>query len=605
MNFIKKIVLTLMFLFIGVSLVNATQEQVNIQISEFVDQTVIVNPLNNFAGTGIWADANENQSYYVLTGFINISNSNPNGKTISDIYVSFDYTTNITLPTLVSGRAGTFISNDTSSNNLIIHIPELNSGEFSYWTYSINTTSIRPPLNFTTTYSDSKVLAGDNVTLTDTVENVFDNAAYQTNTCIYGINITQRTVPVNFSGTNYDFYFAPSSTAGSDSSNVTYAASNLTQYWDTLGGACMAKGSTTDINYIIQTPLNIPSTKDYTMVNTTLVYKLNQSISQLRVIDITAISEGKIDFEKKIIKPSDPILYGSNVTWNVTGYFNTDTNITYNLSEVTIWVARRTGGNPLGDPNTIDNDTISNASLVTIVNPNVLVNSSLPWSSASWLFNYSDIPSPIVWMDINFTIDNDGTQLINRSVTQNGDDIYIKELYLIIGYWLEINKNITSISGDKYHVRIDVHNKGNQVTPADTVVTIYDFVPSNYVVEGNNFVFSDPGWYDTTEGNHSINGEYNGTLFQWGLLPTNSLNTSFAQGPTINENTTWSVDYNVTGQGDYTLLDVFVTGLDPQQVDGAGSSKSVIVSEFFNKLKSTEGIFAVVASVLLLFGLIL
>jgi hypothetical protein len=207
-------------------------------------------------------------------------------------------------------------------------------------------------------------------------------------------------------------------------------------------------------------------------------------------------------------------------------------------------------------------------------------------------------------MNSTFEIENDGTQLINRTVTQNGNDLYIKELYLIIGYWLEVDKNITSIDEDEYNIKINVHNKGNQVTPKDAVVTIYDFVPNNYNIT-SSFVYSPSPWYNTTSANTSINGSYNGTLFQWGLLPNNILNTSFYAGPALNENTTWSVEFNVTGTGDYTLLDVFITGLDPQKVDGAGSSKAVIVSEILDRLKSTEGIFAIVASVLAVLALLL
>jgi len=205
---------------------------------------------------------------------------------------------------------------------------------------------------------------------------------------------------------------------------------------------------------------------------------------------------------------------------------------------------------------------------------------------------------------VNFTIYNDGAQLIDKSVTRQGNDIYIKELYLIIGYWLEVEKNITTIAQDTYHIRIDVHNKGNQVTPAGSIVTIYDFVPSNFALNGS-FVYSSSPWYNTSQANTSINGGYNGTLYQWALIPNNIYNTSFAQGPTNNVNTTWSADFNVTGSGDYTLLDVFITGLDPQKVEGAGSTRAVVVSEILDRIKSTEGIFAVVASILLLLGLLL
>jgi len=600
LGFVSVLLLTI---FLGLGVVNSTQGQVDVQMDDYVNQVVVYNPL--VATTGTWVDANENQTSYNMTGKVTVRNINPNGKTISDIYLSFVNTGNITsTPTLQTGRTGTWVDSTPADGLLVLHIPELRTGENSTWVYNINSTSIRPPLNFTSNYSATKVLAGDNITITDTIENVFDNLPSQTDTCIYGINITGNALSVNFSNVPQNFTFYSTSTTGFDASNVTYDSINRTQYWDTLAGGCLYKGNSTSISYNMATPYNIPATKSYRMVNTTLIYMLNNSISHISLSDITAVSEANVSFEKKIIGPSDPLLYGSNVTWNVTGYFKTGTNITYNLTHVTFWVSQRNVNGSYTDPNTVDNDTISNVSLNISSNPFVYVNKTAPWASSSWYFNYSDIPSPIVWMDVNFTIANDGVQFVNRSFTQNGNDIYIKELYLIVGYWLEINKNITSIGQDKYHVRIDVHNKGNQVTPADTVVTIYDFVPSNFNLSGS-FVYSASPWYSTTHSNNSIIGLYNGTLHQWALLPTNALNTSFAQGPAKNQNTTWSVDYNVTGLGDYTVLDVFITGLDPQQVDGAGSTTAVVVEEILDKINSTEGVFATVASVLLLLGLLL
>ena len=584
------------------SLAFATQEQVRINLQEEGTQVVAYNPLE--ATTGIWADSNENQSVYNITGYITVTNQNPNGKTISDIYVLFDYTENMTLPQYFTGRNGSFVVNDTASGNIMLHIPEIASGENSTWEYTVNTSAVRPPLNLTTAYSDTKVLAGAEFRLSDTLENVFDNAAFQADTCIYNIVLNQTTTPVDFSGSPQDFLFDPTSIAGTDSTNVTHTADNLTQTWNVRAGNCMNLGDTTDISYNITTPYNIPKTDAFSVSNTTLSYSLNQTISHLRVVDITAVSEGEISFEKQIISPADPVLYGSNVTWNVTGFFNTDTNITYNLTEATFWVSQRNVNGSYTDPNTIDNDPISGTPLNITYYPNVLINTSTPWASNTWLFNYSDLPSPIVWMDINFTIQNDGTQLVNRSVTINDNDIYIKELYLIIGYWLEIEKNVTSLGGDQYSVRIDVHNRGNQVTPGDAIVTIYDFIPETFNVTGAMTYSSSP-WYNTAESNNSVAGPFNGTLHQWAIIPTNSLNTSFASGPVQNENTTWYAEYNVTGFGDYEVLDVFVTGLDPQKVEGAGVSSSPVITEILDKLQGTEALFAVVASVLLLIGLVL
>ena len=603
----NKVVLLILLILALVSTVNATQNQVLVEFKEYVDQQVLYNPLKT--GSGIWFDTNENQSEYNLTGYIIISNVNPNGKTISDIFVGLEYTDNITLPAHYAGRNGTFILNNPASGELILHIPELRTGENATFLYSVNETNIVPPLNFTSAYSDTKLLAGNNITVYDTIENVFDNYPFQAgNTCMYNINITQVTVPIMFTGIPQNYTYVPASIAGTDAGNVAFSGDVQTLYWDVRGGGCLNKTEHTDINYIVSTPLNIPKTTNYYMINTTIRYDLNQTISHLKLNNITAVSEAEIDFEKRIMKPSHPTLHGSNVTWNITGYMRTATNISYNLTSVTFWVSQRNVAGVYTDPNTIDNDTISNATLEYSMSPFTIVNRTVPWSSTSWLFNYSDIPSPIVWMDVNFTIADDGTQLINRSITRNNNDIYIKEVYLIIGYWLEIEKNITSVGNNTYHISIYVHNKGNQVTPADTIVTIYDFVPAAFNITSTpEFTYSISPWYNTAHANNTIIGLYNGTLHQWGLIPTvaGGLNTSFAAGPVVNENTTWSVDFNVTGEGDYQLLDVFVTGLDPQQVDGAGASSAVIVNELIERVKSTEGVFATVASILLLLGLLL
>jgi hypothetical protein len=602
MESIKKILLMLITVSFCSSAIFAASEQIRVDLIEKVNQKVIYNPLSGDASSGLWAGSNENQSEYSLTGFVIVTNKNPN-KTLSDIYVSLTDTTKITLPIFADGRTGIFIGNDTSSGALVLHIPELNPGENSTWQFNGNVSSIIPPLNLTTSYSESKLLAGNTLTLTDVIVNEIDNSTFM-DTCISNIILIQKTTPVNFAGSLYNFTFNISTPiTGTDGGNATFD-DNREQTWSLRAGSCLNKTQSESIIYDIVSPYNIPKSTDYIMSNTTFKYDINHTLSTLDVGEIRVISEAQVSFEKAIIGPADPLLYGSNVTWNVTGQFSSGLDITYNLTAVTLWVSQRNVNGSFTDPNTIDNDTISNVSLSIDYTPNFLVNSTNPWSSNGWQFNYSDLPSPIVWLDVNYTIANDGAQLIDRSISREGNDIYIKELYLIVGYWLEINKNISALDEDNYHIRIDVHNKGNQVTPGGSIVTIYDFIPSNFNLNGS-FDFSSSGWYGTGESNNSIIGEYNGTLHQWAIIPSNILNTSFAQGPVFNENTTWSVDYNVTGSGDYTLLDVFITGLDPQKVDGAGSTKSVVVSEILDRISSVEGIFAAVASVLLLLGLLL
>ena len=578
-----------------------SQEQIRVDITEFVNQSISYNPLT--AGSGLWTDEYEVSNDLEIVGYINISNMNQNGVTISDLYVTLDNVSRTTTPLLYEGREGTIsLSNDLK--NYIIHIPELKFGENSIWQYSVNETISRPPLNVSTKYSQSKILAGESITVTDMIINVFDMPSYNSESCIYGIRYNQTTVPVNFSNLFYNFSFNKSTLVASDDSAYSNFTSSQNMYWDVRNGECLNFDEKEQINYTISAPFNIPKTSHYNMTNSILSYTLNSTISHLRVDDVIGVSEGiKIKEEKKIVEPSDTINYGSNVTWNATGYLESSTDITYKLNSFTMWVAKREG--IAGDPNTIDNDTISNVSLLYELTPNMIVNKTLPFVAPSWFFNYSDLPTPILYSKADFTIANDGAQLINRTFTRNQNEVYIKELYLIMGYWLDIEKNISAAQDkDTYTIRIDVHNKGNQVTPGNAIVTVYDFVPSEFEVVGSmNYQLS--SWYDTASGNNTVSGdEYNGTLYQWGIIPMNVQNTSLAQGPDKNENTTWSVEFNVTGDGDYDLLDVFITGLDPQKVDGASASKQVFVTEFVNKFRSTEGIFAAIAGLMLILGLV-
>ncbi len=602
-----KLRISLMYLLIFtllscVSVSYSTQEQVSVVITEYVNQTTRFNPLST--GGGLWTGPSETLVNISLEGFINISNSNPENMTISDIYVHLNNISRTSIPFLFGGRNGSIVQAD--NDTYIIHIFELESGENSVWNYYINETIAHSPLNISTNYSDFKILAGGNLTITDTITNIFDIPTHKNNNCVYNIVHNQTTTPVNFSGSFYDFTFNASTINATDNNSYSiFNSNNLSMYWTLRNGSCLNISESESISYSVKAPFNIPTSQDYDMIESTLAYTINNTISHLRVDYIKGIATRGVTLEedKQIVAPSDPILYGSNVTWNATGNFRTNgTNLSYTLERFTMWVAQRSGG-VMGNPNLIDNDTISNATLEVTYTPNATVNTSTPWVSPIWLFNYSDLPSPILYSKAEFTIADDGVQLINRTFTRNDNELYIKELYLILGYWLDIEKNVTSLGGDSYMIEINVHNRGNQVTPGDAIVSVFDFVPEEFNVT-SAIIYSNSTWYTTSAANSTINGTYNGTLLQWGIVPTNSMNTSFAQGPVENENTTWSAVYNITGIGEYDLLDVFITGVDPQKVDGASATKKVFVSEFVEKFRSTEGIFAVIASVMLVAGLI-
>ena len=583
-----------------VSLGFSTQEQVRVEFREYVNQEVMYNPLKT--GSGTWTSTNEFELNYSLRGEIIVFNLRPDGESVSDILLTFDNVGNITLPTHSAGRVGNFVSNNLSSGSIQLYIPELNTGENSTWVYDINASNIRPVLNLESNYSFPKILAGNNLSITDTLINEFDNYSFQTDFCIHDISLVQDTIAVNFSGVFTDIEFDATSTTGPDSTNVTYSSDNLTQTWDVLNGNCLNNSTNTSITYLVLPPNNFPTSGHYEITNSTLSYKLNETISHLRLTNILAVSEANLGFDKRIVGPTFLAVPDFNVTWNITGYFNTTSNISYQLNEVTLWVSQRNVNGSYTDPNTVDTDTVGGGNLTISFAPGTIINLTNSWFSNSWLFNYTDIPSPIVWMDANFTILNDGVQLINRSVVQNERDVFIKELYVIVGYWLEVNKNVTSISNDSYRIKIEVKNKGNSATPENAIVTVYDFLPSNYNLS-SSYVYSDVGggWYTSISTNNTIGGNFQGTLIQWALTPTSNggLNASLdGYSGTFHSNNTWSVEYNITGFGDYSVMDVYIAGLDPQKVDGAGSSKETKIFQDLSLDSGIETLFAIAAGLL-------
>ena len=79
-----------------------------------------------------------------------------------------------------------------------------------------------------------------------------------------------------------------------------------------------------------------------------------------------------------------------NVTWNVTGNFNVDSNISYLLESYTLWVSKRKVSGNFTDPSTVDQDTVSGVDLKVQYSPFIIVNSTNPWVSEGWIFNYTD-----------------------------------------------------------------------------------------------------------------------------------------------------------------------------------------------------------------------
>jgi hypothetical protein len=129
-------------------------------------------------------------------------------------------------------------------------------------------------------------------------------------------------------------------------------------------------------------------------------------------------------------------------------------------------------------------------------------------------------------MDLTNEIVHDGIQLTNTSVSYGSNSVYIKQLYVATGYWLEITKNITRFGDNNYSIDITVMNLGSSRTPNNQAVIVYNFLPNTFNLT-SPFAYSSSTWYTTDETNDTLNDvEYNGTMFQFAITETNVFNSS-------------------------------------------------------------------------------
>lgn len=528
---------------------------INVTISEVVYQETSF--AENFTAT-------EWQKTCYSEGIINVSN--PNNETVFDIYISFTNTAG--LSTNFTWDASTKFGNQTSGapgGIIVVHIPELRQGNYSTFTYNISCMGKNPQVDINTTYTNldhghsNKVLAGKNWSVTQKIGNANTAGLNITN-----INITIVAQNVTWNTSLFSFSLESLDATG-DFANVGNTASSVWWWWAPNGGE-LGPSDNVNISYTVKSPDSVPFTATYQALSENLQYQVNYLLSNLTIVDINASAEIDFDFDKQIVQPADNT-ESHNVTWQIDPYIRVPVNITYDLSLVTLWVTQDM--NP-----TNDTGPTTWGRLETNYTPGSEINITTPWSGAGWLFNYTDganssYPPPIVWMDPQWLISHRYSQIVNFTQTRSGNDLYLKYIYVVHGYWLEIDKNITNIGEDLYQVDIYVQNIGNGWTPQYTYVTVYDFIPDDYASWDHSIAC--PGTQCTTQAISS--GDYQGTAYRYNIPWKGTMNSSLGpkNGPdaTTWQNYSWNVSYKVNGSGPYRVTELYVVGLDPLKVDGA------------------------------------
>ncbi|USN45702.1 MAG: hypothetical protein H6502_01055 [Candidatus Woesearchaeota archaeon] len=547
------LVLGLLFM----SVASALPTRINISLVETVNQNVTY--AENFYLT-------ESTTTCEIIGILNVTNPSPD--TVDDIYINFSNTdTMSTNFTLIAGRYGSQTLGSAPGDVFQVHIPQLRAGNFSTFNYNMSCGSVQPPLDINTSYGNvehgfnRKVLAGHTWQVNQSASNVL--AVGQN---VNDINISIQVNGILWNGTNSLFSLDELYELGDFANLHGNGTSNTSWYWQASAGT-LVPGETVWIQYNVTAPNNVPTSDTYKAITETLRYNISYLASNLSLDSVIASAQAHDHLTKRIVQPADNE-NNTNVTWEARSNVTTPINIAYRLTKLSMWVTTTLN---------MTNRTTDFGLLNSTVYPNQEINLSTGYLSTAWEFNFTDgsdpvtSPPPVVWMLPYFNIINAYNQILNSTYTRNGNDYYMKYIYVVNGYWLEVHKDVVSTYEDQYRIDILVENIGNDWTPQHLVVTVYDFVPSEFTPF--NYTYS-----RTPDASANVtNTEFNGTTHQWNIPLKNPYNSSLGPISESYNNRTWNVSYWVNGSGDYRASELYIVGLDPRKVDGAGGSEAILM----------------------------
>jgi hypothetical protein len=587
-TFLALSIIIFIFSFSGASADYGTH--INITIAEIVYQNVTF--AENF-------DLNESTDYCKVDGVINITNINT--EPMYDIYIRFKNTELLSsnFSHDPSTKYGYQVANITPGEPAVLHIPLLRQNNYSTFTYNVSCADAEPPININTSYANldhgfnKKVLTGENWTVT---QNAINENWLEQN--ITNVNITIEAQQVNWNGSRYNFTIGPLLATGDwiwVQGNHTAPISNMIWSWQPNGGN-LTWNTSKNITFYVTAPITVPFTASYMAIKERIEYNTAYLMSNLSLDHINASSDLNISFEKRIDQPQDNLL-NHNVTWEIRPYIVAKNNITYDLTTVSMWVTEDQS------PANYTEHTVNYSQAPYLKRINLTTN----WGNSTyyWYFNYTDgsnstYPPPIVWLHPTWRVSDVDDQIVNYTTTASGEDYYMKYIYVINGYWLEISKNITSIGEDQFRINTLVLNIGNGWTPANEYVTVYDFVPGEFGV----WNLSDTT--NTTIQVGSPGDSFYGYSYRWNIPWKDGKNSSLGpmNGPNATNygNYSWNVSYNVNGSGPYRATDLYIIGLDPLKVDGASVSPVISIISGF-KSHSSEVIYITIVAFLIAINL--
>ena len=559
------ILVLILFIALCTTSVYADYAYLDIRLTEKITQEV------SFARDFLPVDQQERCS---AIGVVNITNTWQHD--LFDIYITFSDLDNLQSNFSYSeGRYGTQIEIVDDSLRTV-HIPEIQgNGGYSAFTYLLDCSTNPPPLNISTSYdigikgSNLKTLAGLNYTVTQFVSNLADYGA------MTDLNITIEALNVQHTDGSISSFRLMQLLESGEHYNVLNTGSESRWYWIPNAGMIPIGDRTFNISYVVQAPASVPTSQSYQAIRNTNSYSIPYLASDLKIHDIKAKGSLDLMLNKSILEPSTTA-DDAMVVWKVDAQAIVPFNITYNLTRVSFWVT--SDYLPFTEPVPPIRKNIT---------PNLVCNQTHHWimgpggHQPSWYFNFTDgsdnsNPRPAVHMSADYHLYPGRGQIHVTNTTQGDDDTYIQYIYIIDGYWLQIDKNISSRPNNIFDITVFVQNIGTGWTPRDLVVTAYDFVPLNFSAYGFNYNPSNSR--DIQAGPQG----FSGTVYQWdlGLQSPQRASLGPCRGEDAVEHSrcSWTLTYSLQGEGQYSVSELYIVGLDPRLVDGASAYQGIDVS---------------------------
>lgn len=353
MKLIKVFVAAFAFLLVFPILANAEALSLNITIREAVSQRSAYDSINGERNTGLSATG---IPLVPLAFNGNISIANSIDEIISDINITLSNTSNIASQFTIQEQpsyANVNITKFERGNKSYVYIKQLNPGDRVILRYDIQNLNFGEPINITETYTKTKVLTNSTFNITMNISNhLIDNIL------IFDINVTK--VPYKHLGADGNpRYFNFSEIYGNDTpyANVKMLGGRSVLEWNT-SGKTLDKDEYAWLSFVTRAPVDLNTTWEdntwgqYMVIgNVTVQFKMNTSISGLRIMDVNSLAKAEFTVIKNRINESH---------WKIGFNFtNKAGSIDYNLTTVTVWATQYGNFEDPGNLSTWINNTKS------------------------------------------------------------------------------------------------------------------------------------------------------------------------------------------------------------------------------------------------------